>query len=134
MFAAALRGIPARVGEGVSVISYWQDCLRLADGVGMCGEAASLPQDEATAAVVIAAILVRHYARGRWPGWYRARIEGAGGVVTVAEDDERVRLARLLLEAHGRADYAASTLTAVRGKVLACVLGEPVRPAAAGRD
>ncbi len=120
-------------GPLVSVISYWQGCLRLvADpgDPGVCGEAVSLPQDEATAAVVIAAILVRHFARGQWPGWYRARIEGPGGVMTVTEDDERVRLARLLLDRYGRLGLTASALAAVRGRVLACTLGEQVGPAA----
>ena len=112
----------------MGVISYWQGCVRLAPDVGLCGEAASLPQDEATAAVVIAAILVRHYARGRWPGWYQARIEGPGGVVTVAEDDERVRLARLVLEGRERPELTASALNAVRSRVLASTLGGKARP------
>jgi len=109
-------------------------CLRLAPNVGACGEAAPLPQDETTATVVIAAILARHYARGRWPGWYQARIESAAGVVTVTEDDERVRLARLLLDERERPEVTASVLAAVRGKVLVSMLGEQVGPAVALGD
>ena len=115
----------------MSVISYWQGCLRLAPDVGVCGEAVSLPQDEATAAVVIAAILARHYACAHWPGCYQARIEMPGGVVTVAEDDERVRLARLLLYQRERPELTACALAAVRSKVLASTLGEQVGPAVA---
>lgn len=108
----------------MSVISYWQGCLRLAPDFGVCGEAVSLPQDEATAAVVIAAILVRNFAPGQWPGWYRARIEAPGGVVTVAEDDTRVRLARLLLANRERPGLTACALATARVGVLASVLGE----------
>lgn len=115
-------------------ISYWQGCLRLAPFAGTCDEAASLPQDEATAAVTIAAILVRHFARNRWPGWYQARIEGPGGVVTVAEDDERVRLARLLLSEYQQQEVSASVLAAVRSKVLASTLGTQAGPATTSVD
>ncbi len=114
------------------MITYWQGQLRLAGNVGMCAEASSLPQDDATAAVVIAAILVRHFAREQWPGCYRALIEGPGGTVTVAEDDERVRLARLLLANRERRELTASTLAAARAGVLASTLGEQVGPAVAG--
>lgn len=110
----------------MSVITYWQDELKLAGDIGLCGEAISLPQDEATAAVVIAAILDRNFGTGYWSGCYRARIEGPDGVAVVMEDDARVRLARVLLANRDRSELTASTLAAARGGVLASVLGEQV--------
>jgi len=111
------------------VITYWQGGLPLAGDIGICGEAVSLPQDEATAAVVIAAILTRNYGASQWPGCYRARIEAAGGALVVAEDDARVRLARLVLAHRDRPQLDAATLAAARGTVLASSMGEQVGPA-----
>lgn len=113
----------------MNVISYWQGCMRLTPGIGVCGDAVSLPQDEATASVVIAAILVRNYTRGQSPGWYQARIEEADSVVVVTEDDARVRLARLLLELRAQTEFTARAVAAVRGRVLASTLGESAAPA-----
>ena len=108
----------------MSVITYWQGELRLAGDIGVCAEAATLVQDEATAAVMIAAILVRNFAPGQWPSWYRARIEAPGGVAVVTEDDARVRLARLLLANRERPALTACALATVRAGVLASLLGE----------
>ena len=81
-------------------ISYWQQSLRLAGDVGVCAVAPGLPQDEATAAVVIAAILARNFGP-RPPalscGMYRAELDTGNGSCVVRGVDARVVLARRLL-------------------------------------
>lgn len=92
-----------------------QSLVVVAD-VGSGAAALRLPQDEATAAVRIGAILARNFGT-RLPGEYRALITTEDGAdpVAVAEDDPRVLLARDLLAkmAQGR-DYTVEELGAVR--------------------
>lgn len=100
-------------------ITYWQGSIRLASHVGTCLEASALPQDEVTAAVVLAVILARHFTMA--PGWYQARVERADGhTVVVDEGDERVVMARELLggTVRGRGMNATSLRT-LRAAVLA---------------
>jgi hypothetical protein len=117
-----------------SVITYWQESLRLAGDVGVCAEASGLPQDEATAAVVIAAILARHF--GQRPSalacaMYRAElVTDDGSSSVVSGEDARVAFARSLLSnalRNGRVagrDFAAPQLARVRETVLAAVRAE----------
>jgi hypothetical protein len=86
-----------RGGDTAGEIEYWQGGLRLVafDGRDV---ASSLPQDEASAAVVLGALLTRHFADGAWPGEYRAVVRcGDGAVLEVGEDDLRVAAVRELL-------------------------------------
>lgn len=110
------------MGEG-GLITLWQGEIRLAEDRGLCAAGEVLPQDEATAAVMIAAILARNFASDCWPGWYRAQLDGPGDAVTVEEGDTRVRLARVLLERRQVADFTAPALAVVRARVLASTLG-----------
>lgn len=103
--------------------TYWQGEIPLAASGGMCALGASLPQDQATAAVVLAAILARNFAAGQWPGWYRAQVDEPGGAVAVVEDDARVRLARGLLERRAAAGFTVAVLAVVRGELLAQTSG-----------
>src|SRR5437016_2916612 len=77
-------------------IAYWQCDMRL---VPANPQTRTLPQDEATAAVVIAAILARNLESGSWPGEYWASVDsgGADPPAVVAEDDPRVAVARATL-------------------------------------
>lgn len=111
-------------------IEYWQGDLRLV-AFGGRDVARTLPRDEATAAVVLAALLARHLDAETWPGEYRAVVHyGATSIMTsvvVAEDDPRVAAARKLLSGlftvvDGRTvrrDFTAQELETVRGAVIA---------------
>lgn len=123
------------------VITYWQLSIRLAPSVGVCAEAAVLPQDEATAAVVLGAILARNFGT-RWPGMYRAQVDthADSEPVTVVEADARVALARSLLtrtSANGQPsyeDFTASRLARVREAVLVAARDGSSRLAVPDRD
>jgi hypothetical protein len=83
-------------GCGSVEIEYWQGGLRLV-AFDLRAVSRSLPQDEATAAAVLGALLARNIADDRWPGVYRAVVREGSGVVEVAEDDLRVAAVRELL-------------------------------------
>jgi hypothetical protein len=96
-------------------ITYFQAGAVLAD-VGDGAHALTLPQDELTAVVRIAAILARNFG-SRLPGEYEAVIEPGddSGRVVVTEDDPRIVRARDLLIALGaNREYTAVELAAVR--------------------
>ncbi|MBS2966586.1 hypothetical protein KGA66_26345 [Actinocrinis puniceicyclus] len=116
------------------MITYWQGEIQLAESTGVCALGASLPQDQTTACVMLAAILVRNFAADCWPGWYRAQVYCADDTATVLEGDTRVRLARVLFDRRERPEFTVSALTAVRATLLAMTLGEPSRPAVAAMD
>src|SRR5882757_4061022 len=63
-------------------------------------ESRTLPQDPATAAAQLAALVARNPSRGRWPGAYVARITPDDGSQpwTLTEDDPAVAKARGVLE------------------------------------
>ena len=102
-------------------ITYFQGAVILAD-VGTGAQALTLPQDELTAAVRIAAILARNYGT-MLPGEYRAVIEAddagtAAARVVVKEDDPRVVQARDLLAAIATdCEYTAAELDEVRRRL-----------------
>lgn len=80
-------------------ITYWQCAFPLATA-GVIAEAASLPQDQVTAAVVVAALIARH--PDPWPGAYTALVDdGDGEPFVVDPDDPRVKLARQVLASFG---------------------------------
>jgi hypothetical protein len=91
----------------------------------LCGlfiaEARSLPQDAATAAVQLAALVARNPLRGTWPGAYVARIRPDDGSLpwTLTEDDPAVATALAGLEGFGRnRPYSARELAVARAAVL----------------
>ena len=90
--------------ERTAEIEYWQGGLRLA-AFGVRDAAWSLPQDEVTAAVVLAALLARNLAEDRWPSEYRAMVRVGMSSVEVAEDDPRVASARVMLRGLFEVEY-----------------------------
>lgn len=88
--------------------------------VGTIAEASTLPQDEATAVAVVAALHAQHPAR--YPGAFIASIDRGDGTepLIVDEDDPRVKLARGVFLGLGRKrPYSASELASVREAVIA---------------
>jgi hypothetical protein len=82
--------------HGAMEIEYWQGGFQLV-AFGMREASRSLPQDEATAAVMLGALLARNFADDAWPGVYQAVVRDERTTVTVAEDDLRVAAVRELL-------------------------------------
>lgn len=109
-------------------ITYWQGRTGATPTMLADPAPGQMPQDEATAAVVIAAILARNIADGRWPGEYSAHVSSdtAAEPVLVNEDDPRVAVARKLLIsltgggyfAREYRDFTAQELTRARQAVL----------------
>lgn len=100
----------------VTRIVYFRNTRPLAEPE----EASRLPADEASAAVLLAALLNRAHAN-RWTGQYGAVIDPQDGSrpVVIAEDDPRVLIARgLLLTIAGHGQYREDELTSVRATVL----------------
>jgi hypothetical protein len=102
-------------------ITYFQGAVVLAD-IGTGALALTLPQDELTAVVRIAAILARNYGT-LLPGEYQAVIEAGDGEdtaarVVVREADPRVVQARDLLVAIATdREYTAAELDEVRRRL-----------------
>lgn len=102
--------------------------------------ARSLPQDEATAVVVLGAMLARHLDKDTWPGEYRAVVRGEGAFTMITEDDLRVASVRTLLlgvftvecGCLVRRDFTAAELEAARCAVLAA--GRSESEPAAGHE
>lgn len=96
-------------------ITYYQGAVVLAD-LGTGAQALTLPQDELTAAVRIAAILARNYGT-LTPGEFRAVIEAddTAAPMVIREDDPRVVRARDLLATIATVrEYTAAELDEVR--------------------
>jgi hypothetical protein len=105
--------------DATAQITYYQYTAPLS--ALFLAESRTLPQDAATAAAQIAAIVARNPSRDRWPGAYIARITPDDGSRpwTLAEDDPAVIEARRVLEGFGRnRPYSASELAVARKAVL----------------
>jgi hypothetical protein len=107
-------------GENATAqITYYQYTAALS--ALFLAESRTLPQDAATAAAQIAAIVARNPSREKWPGAYVARIRPGDGSEpwTLTEDDAAVAEARRVLEGFGRnRPYSASELAVARQAVL----------------
>jgi hypothetical protein len=99
----------------VTRIFYLQRTRPLAD-LGVVLELRTLPQDEHTAAVGLAALLTRDHV-ARWPAEYSAvlDLEDGSTPTIITEEDPRVIAARaLLLTINQHGTYHADELARVR--------------------
>src|SRR5258708_7914845 len=105
-------------------IRHYQHTAPLADL--FLAEARTLPQNAATAAAQLAAILARNPSRGRWPGVYVVRItpDDDSGSWTLPQDDPAVAEAvRVLREFGLKRPYKAGELATARAAAPRAWLG-----------